>query len=84
MDARRKKPCHAYCWVWEMATLRQKHRATNGMILREIIKWRGDDVDELQRLLKDEVLKEGKPFFYQREKEVKKVDDDTWRKDVEK
>jgi hypothetical protein len=30
LDARKKKPCHAYCWVWEMA----KHKAHSGYIRR--------------------------------------------------
>lgn len=58
----------------------------SGMILRETINWPqpDDEIVELYEHLKDKYLKEGKPFLYRRKVEVKKVEDDTWRKDVEK
>jgi len=86
LDAKSKKPCHAYCWVWEMTTtsIQQTDRAIGGMMLRERVKWRGDDIDELQRAIRDEILKEGKPFIYHRKKKVETVEDDTWRRGVEK
>ena len=54
LDAKSKKPCHAYCWVWNLT----KDESKNHLVILSPNMG---------------MLRKAKP-------EVKKVEDDTWRK----
>lgn len=70
LDAKSKQPCHAYCWVWNLTRERQDA-------------WRTDyPAYSPQQFMA--FVKEGDWTLYERKKEVEKVEDETWRKDLEK
>lgn len=74
LDARRKKPCHALCWWIDVVRMQTESKRGLRAKIRRM------NIDEFIRCSMEPDIKKGDWTLYQREKEVEKVEDDTWRK----